>query len=1229
MSDNEITSLYNPRDMTVMNVHIGKLSPRALHEVEINGERWPSVQMYVLSRLLCKNQRNYLLGHLTGYKLFETIMKNRGITEKTLRTERKKDEYKKYSEAMRQLNLLQDSVKFAISETAATIRELQHIINFREYVLSEECDATSVLVKLESEIGKDFNKKVLEILKDEEDQENFCEKIRTEMGKDDSKVKKYIAEKYLITRGQIGKLGKRRKKLEKLIATLQGVEGEEETLAEKLQEKNNLDKIIQEKKETNEANLALSFDKTMEKLKDLIDESKISLFGNEDKKGLYNEKAEIEKDIRDLNQINDTKDETKITLWNMFSNLPKEEKIKYRKDVYITFTEILASCDKQKTEEILNEIYAELFRDEEKQDFLLTTGTAALRFENPWNLVNKNDSLRSLGFLLGVRKGNSGQLKDKEFGLNLAGRVLMGFRNNIAIFRKKLESERIEQNRKIRLSVIYSAIKFLKHLIKSRDIQDYLNKTPEKILEENVESIQVTTTDGTSYFLPKSIIQGFASLQKAVEDPSVKRNIYKSILREGGLYKIDQAEALDDSRLDKLYDKYVNSIEIVSFNNFGYDENFVDKLWNQDMDFRRYVQLVQSNPGSLAAIIRKEDLETLYNKRINQEDEYIVLKFLELVAKRNSQDPDDIEFGKNMATLYMRRLTSKQIETIAARLVKSIEEEEEEEEEEEDDLYDCLSKSGEITKEQWETTLKELRDISERFDKIFYQGDDTRVRPKRDTVEQAKNWQPSKTQAKPQVVEKEPVIVDPEPEPDPESKLSPGDAELMALLASDEDSSSEDEEEKPVRQPAARLPRVLSGGILTINETPISPVVKYNKGFYIRKFYFPTLVHAFMYMWLGETYPTKDNFEYYLILMTPECRTKFLEVFSEPKFDFSEVTKKLKFNKSQKKTLANVQGIDNEETANAVDMTEIIKYQILQSGYSIDCFMPYEELQSKIWFEYCDQLDANIVTKAALEGYATIFGIEKDKRGELNVGRSQGINEELLKILLNTENNVIRYTDRKDLLLGYGKKGQGKNIAGKTLTKIRSLFSEVLQIENEDTKNWIIKQVKNLNQLLNLQVRDENSVYYKEKLGYAIVEAIANLKNIKPTLLGQTTVGQVEKFLNSQEEISLPKTTFYYFLKILKGFLVSEYDTVRDFLRKEQESRTGITSGDMMSESKKQEGIRRFAEFVRCIMGEMIKTRGGESPNWSVWIPNMRDKISDMPFFLWIFNQLDMINRIS
>jgi len=1222
MSDNEITSLYNPRDMTVMNVHIGKLSPRALREVEINGERWPSVQMYVLSRLLCKNQRNYLLGHLTGYKLFETIMKNRGITEKFLRTERKRDEYKQYSEAMRQLNLLQDSVKFAISETAETIRELQHIIKFRDYVLSEDCNLASVLVELEGDIGKNFNKKVLEVLTQEEDQENLCEKIRTEMGKDDSKIKKHIAEKYLITSSQIGKLRKRSKKLEKLIESLRSVEGEEEKLDEKLQEKNNLDQIIKEKVETNEANLALSFEETMNKLKDLKDEATISLFGNEDKKGLYNEKAEIEKDIKDLNQIKDTEDETKITLWNMFSNLPKEEKIKYRKDVYITFTEILASCDKQKTEEILNEIYTELFRNIEKQNYLLTTGTAALRFENPWNLVNKNDSLRSLGFLLGIRKGDSGQLKNKEFGLNLAGRVLMGFRNNIAIFRKKLESEQIEQNRKIQLSVIYSAIKFLKHLIKSRDIQEYLNKTPEEILRENVESIQVTTTDGTSYFLPISIIQGFSSLQKAVEDPSVKKNIYINILRDGGLYKIDQAEALDESKLDKLYDKYVNSIEIVSFNNFGYDENFVDKLWNQDMEFRRYVQLVQSNPGSLAAIIRKEELEALYNKRIIQEDEYIVLKFLELVAVRNSQDPNDTEFGKNMATLYMRRLANKQIETIAARLVKSIEEDEEEEEDGEEDLYDCLSKSGEITKEQWETTLKKLRDISERFDKVFYQGDDTRVRPKRDTVEQAKNWQPSKTKSKPQVMEKEPVIT----EPDPEPELDPADAALLAILASDEDSSSEDEEQ-PVQQPVqqvVRLPRVLSGGILTINTTPISPVSTYNiyiketklyRGFYIRKFYFPTLVHAFMYMWLVETYPTKDNFEYYLILMTTECRTKFLEAFSEPKFDFSEVTKKLKFNKSQKKALASAQGVD-EETANAMDMTDIIKYQILQFGYSIDCFMPYEELQSKIWFEYCDQLDANIVTKAALEGYATIFGIEKDKTGELNIGRSQGINEELLKILLNTENNVIRYTDRKDLLLGYGKKGQGKNIAGKTLTKIRSLFSEVLQIENEETKNWIVKQVENLNQLLNLPVQDDNSVYYKEKLGYAIVEAMVTL-NVKPTLLGQTTVGQVEKFLNSEEEISLPETTFYYFLKILKGFLVSENytDTMTKFLQND----------DMTSQSGKQEGAAKFVEFVKCIMGEMIKTRG-KTTDWSKWIPNMREKIDNMPFFLWVFNQLNMAN---
>ena len=136
------------------------------------------------------------------------------------------------------------------------------------------------------------------------------------------------------------KLGKRKRKLETLIDALRGKEGKEEKLAEKLQEKNNLDKIIQEKKETNEANLALSFDETMEKLKDLIDESKISLFGNEDKKGLYNEKAEIEKDIRDLNQINDTKDETKITLWNMFSNLPKEEKIKLSEELNIPVKQI-------------------------------------------------------------------------------------------------------------------------------------------------------------------------------------------------------------------------------------------------------------------------------------------------------------------------------------------------------------------------------------------------------------------------------------------------------------------------------------------------------------------------------------------------------------------------------------------------------------------------------------------------------------------------------------------------------------------------------------------------------------------------------------------------------------------------------------------------------------------------------------------------------------------------
>jgi predicted NAD-dependent protein-ADP-ribosyltransferase YbiA (DUF1768 family) len=1238
--------------MTEMNVPIGKLSPLRSEKrtsIEINGELWPSVQMYVLSRLLCPVYRKMLRGHLSGFRLFEAQKKRQGMTSASLKKEerirafevkrdlisRKKTMMMGLVEAKKKLERERDELiafsnllKFIVwieKRSGCTDELVENFLNldgeepYSGYV-TVSIPVVEVLVEdglffLEKEAVLDNYVRVkLPRLPSEFEVKNLdgCDRLVASK----ASIIAYIVNGYFLAKlnRELYKFKTRLRKAEKSSKA----NPEEQTL---LSEIKDLKGEILRKTNEIRGNKAMSLEDLSEKIGKIGEATgRIGVItrelngtvpdesGNEEK-GLYTEMESLQQEIDRIEAVEDD-DLKDISIWNEWDKLTRNETKAYRKTVFQTFEELRHWCDIKKTNEILYEIYGSVFNNGELSELLLKTGHSALRYRNPWGLEIGTpwDQHASLGYFLG-RKA----IKGKDLGENLVGRVLMGIRRDIGFAENKRRKEREDIDRKLRLLQIYRAAHILENLIKTRDIEEYVGLTASQILERNRDNLTVYTSDGSVFSVPASEIlskkemdlpeaERFKLITTKSRDfeEGLLRKLYEYVIKEGGLYRVPEIVSDENpaKKNDALYKKYISKVSHEKDSDAKLDLDFISNLYHQDMTFRDYVILENEYPGQLASSIRKKELRNLYDRRIREEDTYIVMRFFEFTVNAN----EDLDSGlaRDMAALYVRSLTFEGIHNLADKLQRLGDDEEEEEEEEEDDEDDeenCLARMG-IQRENWKTLREQIEDTIKAFDEVYYENDTTRVRPRKATVEAVEAWKPENERKKVESVQEEYYLSD--------SSDSDFEEDLGGLDAIDVDIMEELKEDLKV-SPAVlaeqeEMPEP-DWGRAGIIKVPKRLLPEFNKKINVRNLPFPTRLHAFLYTWMAKTYKGGANslLRHYTSLMTEKCRTKYEKLSDIETLSEEDIKEILGLSESLTDVL--------QFRENSQKIT-----QLLNLAYDDNCFLPVADLEKKVWVELFSIFDKEVADEALENAYLSYFGIET-RIGEFDVIESPYLKRDLVNILLNTETSEIMFVDKRDKILGTGKENTGTNLAGKKLMLIRAMFASQIKEDEPRVKKWLIDQVDSFDMLFSVPIQ-EDSEAIRDKLAYAFVQVfylLGDSETVKPVAVGQNTLIAIKKALAATKrirELSIPESTIWAFVKILKGYLEDPQrgDEVRNLIETDSKENSGSRSA--------------FTYFITCMMDEILR-KTGLKISWDKWLPKMYEAFDTNPFFQWAFAQVN------
>ena len=923
--------------------------------------------------------------------------------------------------------------------------------------------------------------------------------------------------------------------------------------------------------------------------------------GNEEK-GLYTEMESLQQEIDRIKAIKDD-DLKDISIWNEWDKLTRNETKAYRKTVFQTFEELRHWCDIKKTNEILHEIYGSVFNNGELSELLLKTGHSALRYRNPWGLEIDTpwDQHASLGYFLGRK-----EIKGKDLGENLVGRVLMGIRRDIGLAENKRRKEREDTDRKLRLLQIYRAVHILENLIKTRDIKEYVGLTTSQILERNRDNLTVYTSDGSVFAVPASEILSkeemglpeaerfklIVTKSRNLEE-GLLRKLYEYVIKEGGLYRVPEIVSDENpaKKNDALYKKYISKVSHEKDSDAKLDLDFISNLYHQDMTFRDYVILENEYPGQLASSIRKKELRNLYDRRILEEDTYIVMRFFEFTVNAN----EDLDSGlaRDMAALYVRSLTFEGIHNLADKLQRLGDEEEEDDEDDEDDEEkNCLAGMG-IQRENWKTLREQIEDTIKAFDEVYYEKDTTRVRPRKVTVDAVETWKPENERKK---VEEVAVFYSSDDSDSEFDDADLTDADMNIVEALKENMSKNSKVLAPV--PPKSEPGLGRTGIIRV---PNRLRPGFAKKINVRNLPFPTRLHAFLYMWMAKTYKggASSLLRHYTSLMTEECRTKY-------------------------EKLGDIE-ILNEEDINTIldlsaSLTDVLQFreksqkitQLLNLAYNESCFLPVADLEKKIWVETLSIFDKEVADKAVEDAYLSYFGIET-RTGEFDVMDSPYLKRDLVDILLNTETSEIMFVDKRDKILGTGNGNTGANLVGKKLMLIRTMFASQIKEDEPEVKKWLIGQVDSFDRLFSVPIQ-EDSKDIRDKLAYAFVQVfylLGDHETVKPVAVGQNTLIAIKKALAATKrirELSVPESTIWAFVKILKGYL--------------EDPQRGDVHNLIIETDTKAESKRAFAYFITCMIDEILR-KTGLKISWDQWLPKMYEAFDTNPFFQWAFAQVN------
>jgi hypothetical protein len=757
---------------------------------------------------------------------------------------------------------------------------------------------------------------------------------------------------------------------------------------------------------------------------------------------------------------------------------------------------------------------------------------------------------------------------------------------------------------------IYRAAHILENLIKTRDIEEYVGLTASQILERNRDNLTVYTSDGSVFSVPASEIlskkemdlpeaERFKLITTKSRDfeEGLLRKLYEYVIKEGGLYRVPEIVSDENpaKKNDALYKKYISKVSHEKDSDAKLDLDFISNLYHQDMTFRDYVILENEYPGQLASSIRKKELRNLYDRRIREEDTYIVMRFFEFTVNANS----DLDTGlaRDMAVLYVRGLTFEGIHNLADKLqsLGDDDDEDDEEEDDEDDEENCLAGMG-IQRENWKTLREQIEDTIKAFDEVYYENDTTRVRPRKATVEAVEAWKPENERKKVESVQEEYYLSDSSDSDFEQEDLDEVDADIMEALKEDRKVSSavlEEKEEMPE-------PDWGRAGIIKV---PKRLLPEFNKKINVRNLPFPTRLHAFLYTWMAKTYKGGANslLRHYTSLMTEKCRTKYEKLSDIETLSEEDIKEILGLSESLTDVL--------QFRENSQKIT-----QLLNLAYDDNCFLPVADLEKKVWVELFSIFDKEVADEALENAYLSYFGIET-RIGEFDVIESPYLKRDLVNILLNTETSEIMFVDKRDKILGTGKENTGTNLAGKKLMLIRAMFASQIKEDEPRVKKWLIDQVDSFDMLFSVPIQ-EDSEAIRDKLAYAFVQVfylLGDSETVKPVAVGQNTLIAIKKALAATKrirELSVPESTIWAFVKILKGYLEDPQrgDEVRNLIETDSKENSGSRSA--------------FTYFITCMMDEILR-KTGLKISWDKWLPKMYEAFDTNPFFQWAFAQVN------